>query len=156
MQLSAPKTFLSVRHVAERFDVSVNTVWRWPHEIESCISTCRSGPTSSTCRCAAMVMFHLLQLTLPKRLQLSDNDLLFRIMKLGRCHQRDLLKRIYARWRKVGMPRPRGYVPVSRSIAIRKFTRLFEVLDRIRSGKLKPSDHTAEESEQYVHHQLHV
>lgn len=103
---------------------------------------------------AAMVMFHFLQLTLPKRLQVSDNDLLFRIMKLGDVTKRDLLKRLYAGWRKVGMPRPRGYVSVDREVAVRVFTGLFEVLDRIRSGKLKPSDHTAEEFEQYVQREI--
>lgn len=29
MQSSCSKVYLSVRHVAERFDVSVNTIWRW-------------------------------------------------------------------------------------------------------------------------------
>ena len=28
-QSSTQKTYLSIRHVAERFDVSVNTIWRW-------------------------------------------------------------------------------------------------------------------------------
>jgi len=27
--VSSSKTYLSVRHVADRFDVSPNTIWRW-------------------------------------------------------------------------------------------------------------------------------
>lgn len=57
---------------------------------------------------AALLMFGLLQRTLPKRLQLSDNDILFRAMRLGGVTKRNLLRRLNSGWRKVGMPRPRG------------------------------------------------
>jgi hypothetical protein len=87
---------------------------------------------------AAMVMFHLLQLMLPKRLQVSDNDLLLRIMKLDGVTKRDLLKRLYAGWRKVGMPRPRGYGSVDREVAVRVFTGAFDILNQVRSGRLDP------------------
>lgn len=100
---------------------------------------------------AAMVMFHLLQLTLPKRLQLSDNDLLFPIMKLGGVAKRDLLKRLCAGWRRVEMPRPRGYVSIERKVAVRAFTGLFDVWGRIKSGELKPSDYSPEDFGQYVY-----
>lgn len=103
---------------------------------------------------AALLMFDLLQRTLPKRLQLSDNDLLFRIMKLGGVTKRDLLKRLYAGWRKVGMPRPRGYVSVDREVAVRALKGFIDVWRRIESGELIPSDHTAEEFEQYVQRRM--
>lgn len=103
---------------------------------------------------AALLMFDLLQRALPNRLRLSDNDILARMMQLGGVAKRDLLKRLYAGWRRVGMPRPRGYVSIDRGIAVRAFTGLFEVLDRIRSGKLDPSDYSVIEFEQYVHRQL--
>lgn len=87
---------------------------------------------------AALLMFDLLQRTLPKRLQLSDNDLLLRIMKLGGATKRDLLKRLFEGWRKVGMPRPRGYVSVDRGVAVRVFNEAFEILNQKRSGRLDP------------------
>lgn len=99
---------------------------------------------------AALLMFDLLQRTLPKRLQVSDNDLLFRIMKLGGVTKRDLLKRLYAGWRKVGMPRPRGYVSVDLNVAVRAFKGFFNLWRRIESGELIPSDNSAEEFEKYV------
>lgn len=99
---------------------------------------------------AALLMFDLLQRTLPKRLQLSDSDILFRAMRLGGVTKRNLLKRLYSGWRKVGMPRPRGYVSVDRDVAVRVFTGFIDEWRRIQSGDLIPSDHTAEEFEQYV------
>nr|WP_295466564.1 hypothetical protein [Mesorhizobium sp.] len=89
---------------------------------------------------AALLMFDLLQRTLPKRLQLSDNDILFRAMRLGGVTKRNLLRRLYSGWRKVGMPRPRGYGSVDREVAVRVFTGAFDILNPIRSGRLDPDN----------------
>ena len=99
---------------------------------------------------AALLIFYLLQRTLPNRLRLSDNDILARMMQLGGVAKRDLLKRLYAGWRKVGMPRPRGYVSIERELAVRAFTGLLEILGRIQSGDLNPNDYSHQEFEQYI------
>lgn len=69
-------------------------------------------------------------------------------MKLGGVTKRDLLKRLYAGWRKIGMPRPRGHVSVDREVAVRAFIGFLDLWRRIESGELIPSDNSAEEFEQ--------
>ena len=57
MQPSAHKTYLSVRHVAERFDVSVNTVWRWAALNPQFPKPVKLGPGCSRWKLSDLVEF---------------------------------------------------------------------------------------------------
>ena len=104
---------------------------------------------------AAMVMFCLLQKTLPRRLQMSDIEILSQQMQLEAVTKRELLKRLYEGWRKVGKPRPRGYVSVNRSVEIRVVTRSFELYREIVAGEIRPEDYTTSEFESYVNRRVY-
>jgi hypothetical protein len=57
----------------------------------------------------AMVFAIALNNCAPARLRVSDTDLIFRVMDYNMMSKRELLKAVYRAWRKVGVPRRRGW-----------------------------------------------
>lgn len=113
----------------------------------------------------ALHMFMALNNTLPPRFKLSD-DAIFRLQRrFYRMTKRELLKQLHEDWRKLGKPRPRGFVTGDVTDVMPAFFAHQEFALKVVSGKIDIAnaslreiadliqDHSAER-EPYIREQL--
>lgn len=73
-------------------------------------STTRLDGTPLTEPGSAMLRVMVIDRFVPQRYRLSDNDVVNKLSQYKGTPKRQLLKQLYAAWRDVGIPQPRGYV----------------------------------------------
>lgn len=64
--VSSSKTYLSVRHVADRFDVSPNSIWRWTANNPEFPKPIKLGPGCTRWRLSDLLAFERRRLDAPK------------------------------------------------------------------------------------------
>lgn len=73
---------------------------------------------------------------LPPRLRMSDIDIVAMQWRFERMTKRELLKLLHNEWRKVGRPKPRGFVFWDRSVAEEHLRFLYQFIGKAQSGEL--------------------
>jgi hypothetical protein len=84
----------------------------------------------------ALYMFNALNNTLPPRFRYSGSDTLSLQVRFNGMAQRELLKRLYADWRKIGKPKPRGFVTADMTVALPMFVAMEEFARKTQSGEI--------------------
>jgi len=87
---------------------------------------------------SALLMFHVLQHTLPPRLRLSETEALLRSMKYEDWPKRRRLKALHQAWQKLGKPVRRGTVFPNHSIVAGKLVFLVDLIAAFNSGAINP------------------
>lgn len=100
-----------------------------PEELAKCQDTCTMRDTfimqdaldrklagENTMR-SAMLCAMILNCHVPKRMQLSDNEILSRVWRYDVATKRDLLKQVRQAWQAVGRPKPRGWISPPQDLA---------------------------------------
>ncbi|MGD9713374.1 MAG: DUF5681 domain-containing protein [Thermomicrobiales bacterium] len=86
---------------------------------------------------AAFYSFNRLNNTLPPRLRYSDKAILQAHWRVRRLTKRQLLKQLFAGWRGIGMPLPRGYIFPNMSDLIPPLAAHEEFARRALSGEIE-------------------
>jgi hypothetical protein len=92
--------------------------------------------TEGRYKSSALLFAIAINQALPPRLQWSDEELTFRMMKAENIQKLELLKRLYRGWQSAGIPLPRGKIfpPVGK--AVRMFERGLSLLQRMQNGEI--------------------
>ncbi|CCV11211.1 DUF5681 domain-containing protein [Mesorhizobium sp. STM 4661] len=84
----------------------------------------------------AMVLAMLLEKCIPPRLRLSELEWIRKQFKYEGTSKRTLLKLLFTAWRKVGRPRPRGYLSPDLKVVKKWFEDMAALRDEVETGNL--------------------
>jgi hypothetical protein len=94
---------------------------------------------------SAGLMSILLDRGVPPRLQLSETQRILKMMTYQSMPQRELLKLLFGAWRRLGSPRPRGYVSPNLTYTEKYMRLLFGLVSSVREGAIDPLSMPQEE-----------
>lgn len=89
---------------------------------------------------SALLLFHMLQHTLPPRLRLSETEALLRSMTYEDWPKRRLLKALHQAWSRLGISMPRGTVFPDRSIIASRLSFSSDLIAAFASGTIDVAD----------------
>jgi hypothetical protein len=93
----------------------------------------------------SLYMFNALNESLPPRFKYSDSAIFRLQMRFERMTKRELLKQLYADWRKLGKPKPRGFVSEDLTTALPLFVAMQELAFKVVSGAIDIADASLQE-----------
>lgn len=85
---------------------------------------------------SAMVLFYILQQSIPTRLRLPDTKIILRWMDYEHWPKRRLLMELHQAWQKLGKPFPRGTVLPNLSATRKRLAFLFDLFAEFQSGRI--------------------
>jgi len=89
---------------------------------------------------SAGLIAHLLEQGIPPRLRLSQTQWILKSMKYHSMQQRELLKTLFAAWRRYGSPLPRGFVFPNLTPIANRMTFLMDLIRSITAGDIDASN----------------
>ncbi|CAN7770291.1 DUF5681 domain-containing protein [Mesorhizobium sp. LjNodule214] len=93
----------------------------------------------------ALYMFNALNESLPPRFKLSDSAIFRLQMRLEGMTKRELLKQLYADWRKLGKPKSRGFISGNMTTVVPMFAAMQEFALKVASGAIDIADASLQE-----------
>ena len=118
----------------------------WDHR-----STVRLSGEPLTEPGSAGLMSIVLDGGVPPRLQLSETQRALKMMKYESMPKRELLKRLFSAWRRLGSPRPRGYVSPNLTYTEKYLRLLFGLVSSVREGAIDPISMPQEELAEIIY-----
>lgn len=108
---------------------------------------CKTRPDGSLVKepGTALYMFNALNELLPPRLKHTDSAIFRLQTRFEHMTKRDLLKQLYADWRKIGKPKPRGFVSGDLTTVLPMFVAMQELALKVASGVIDIADASSQE-----------